>query len=347
LEELLHIAQELKAGRPVPSITIREFLTLFEAKRRGFFVVQNIREKLEGAGLATSPDFEEPGWIETPINFILKTKDPEQPERAETPDMNDTMGSAAAEAGDPQYTFEDTSYRVDQLKVANQKIISVKPDWLINQVVTLMLFRNVSQVPVMPNERDVKGIITWKSIGAKSSFGGTGRYARDFVEEHHEVRSDSSLFKAIPFITTYDYVLVRAPDRRISGIVTSSDLSIEFRDRTEPFLLLSEIENWIRNIIRQRFTPQELSAVFEKTPDNADVSNMTFGEYLLLLQNPDRWTQLRLNIDREIFCERLGVVKEIRNDVMHFKFRTKGEDIDSLREFSSFLATLSRIFKTE
>ena len=344
-EYLAKIAEELKAGHPVPSTTIRNFLTRAEAKRRGFYIVQNIREELKEAGLDTSPDFEEPGWIDTPINFILKTKEPEQPEGVE-PGEDESMeaGDDSASAAQ-QPALEDTSYRVDQLRAANQKVVSVKPDDLINKVVTLMLARNLSQVPVMTTEWNVKGMITWQTITVKDVFGMKGQYARDFVENHHEVGLDSSLFSAIPAIDKYGYVLVKsARDKTICGIVTSSDLSNEFRDRTEPYLLISEIEGWLRSIIGKRFSLDELADVCLPR-QISDVTDMTFGDYKQLLQEPNRWAKLGLNIDRWIFCERLEAVKDIRNDVAHFNFRTRGEDLDSLRDFANFLAKLSRIFQ--
>jgi len=41
---------------------------------------------------------------------------------------------------------------------------------------------------------------------------------------------------------THEYVLIRAADRRICGIVTTSDLGLQFLQLGEPFLLLGEIE---------------------------------------------------------------------------------------------------------
>ena len=229
-----------------------------------------------------------------------------------------------------------------------RKFISVKPDWFINQVVTLMLTHNVSQVPVMTSQWEVKGMLTWQTIAAISVLQGNGRrHAREFLENHHEVSSDSSLFDAVPTINKYGYVLVRARlDKSVCGIVTSSDLSNEFQDRTEPFLLLSQIEGWLRSIIGQRFSQDVLKTVCHPREVNG-VSDMNFGEYRLLLQEPNRWEKLGLNIDRGVFCEQLEGINSIRNDVAHFNFRTRGEDLDSLRGFANFLATLSKIFRKQ
>ncbi len=202
----------------------------------------------------------------------------------------------------------------------------------------------------MTNERDVKGIITWKSIGLKLSLGKSNvSFASDLMEPHKEIRFDDSIFDAIPIIVDSGYVLIRNKDNRISGILTANDLSLQFRKLTEPFLLLSEIENLIRNMIGNRFSKAELASardpVTEARPID-DVSDMTFGEYVRLLQNPDRWDQLSVAVDRKIFCEKLDRIRQIRNDVTHFDPDGITElELYELRDFASFLKQLETIFK--
>jgi hypothetical protein len=55
-------------------------------------------------------------------------------------------------------------------------------------------------------------------------------------------------------IAQHQYVLVQAPGRTITGIVTSTDLSLQFQQLTEPLLLLDEIEQHIRMLIVGKFT---------------------------------------------------------------------------------------------
>ena len=167
------------------------------------------------------------------------------------------------------------------------------------------------------------------------------------MEPHHEMRLDSSLFHAIPIITTNDYVRVRGMDGKISEIVTSGDLSSEFRKLTEPFLLVSEIENWVRNMIQGRFTVADLASVCNPSREIDGVGDLVFGEYIRLLQDPNRWMQLGVHIDRAMFCEQLDLIREIRNDVMHFKLDIKSEDLESLHKFAGFLKTLGQIFRSK
>ncbi len=131
------------------------------------------------------------------------------------------------------------------------------------------------------------------------------------MEPHHEIRSDFSIFDAIPIIVAHDYVLVRGDANKIAGIITSSDLSMQFMALTEPFLLLSEIENLVRNMIADKFTIPEMTTACDPGSSNRDinsVADLTFGEYIRLLQSESRWAKIGLVVDRGIFCRNLDKI---------------------------------------
>jgi hypothetical protein len=87
------------------------------------------------------------------------------------------------------------------------------------------------------------------------------------MDSHQEISATSSLFKAIPIIVQYQYVLIRDKEGRIAGIVTASDLSLQFQQLAEPFLLLGEIENHIRLIIGDKFSAAELANIRDDVKD--------------------------------------------------------------------------------
>ncbi|WP_410054380.1 CBS domain-containing protein, partial [Escherichia coli] len=119
-----------------------------------------------------------------------------------------------------------------------------------------------SQLPVMTSERDVKGVISWESIAPILALTQSeSAVVRDYMKPHREINASDSIFSALPRIIEYAYVLVRSSDQRISGIITTTDLSSQFRQLSEPFLLLSEIENHIRKLIDGKFTKDELVSI--------------------------------------------------------------------------------------
>ncbi len=110
-------------------------------------------------------------------------------------------------------------------------------------------------------------------------------------------------------------------------------------------MLLGEIENHIRRILAAKFTPEELADA--RDPSDAErsvneVADLTFGEYIRLLENPDHWTKLDLPIDRKTLIKELNRVREIRNDVMHFDpDPMPADDLNCLRELVEFLSAVT------
>lgn len=352
-DRVKEVALQLQAKHPSPVVSVREFLGWFGVQRRGYAIVLSIRQALEEAGLRTEPDFES-AFIDSNVSFVM---DPDVATDqkvsilgamsvTESPDI----ASFAASVKPP---FNDATHRVSKLRSANTQLTTVSPDTLLKTAVTLMLMHDYSQLPVMIGERDVKGIISWVSIGTrlaldrKKESSGDDK-VREFMEvDFHEVRSDASLFQVIPTIAQHDYVLVRDANNRITGIVTASDLSLQFQQLTEPFLLLGEIENQIRQIIDDRFSKDEMTSAREPSDAGRVVrtaADLSFGEYLRLLENPARWEKLRLSIDRVTFCAELDEVRRIRNEVMHFDpDGIPSEDLDSLRKMVRFFSGLRAI----
>lgn len=207
-----------------------------------------------------------------------------------------------------------------------------------------MLTNDFSQLPVMTGPRELKGIISWKTIGSRLALKRPCVYAREAMEPAQVVQADESLFGAIARIASHDYVLVQAEDKTFSGIVTASDFNVQFQSLAEPFLLVGEIENGVRRILHQRFTLKELEEAKAPGDDDRTIespSDLTFGEYIRLLEPEKRWKKLGIEIDRVEFLERLNRIREVRNDVMHFD--PDGLDLDDLtflREFAQFLRRL-------
>ena len=49
-----------------------------------------------------------------------------------------------------------------------------------------------------------------------------------------------------------------------------------------------------------------------------DIADLTFGEYVRLLEHPEIWRKLNLKIDRVVLTTLLENVRKVRNEVMHF-----------------------------
>jgi CBS domain-containing protein len=319
-EKLQAIAEQVRKGVSPPRETARSFLLWFGASRRGFRVCRGIKTRLEHYGLRTEPDFQY-AYIDGQIAFLKAS-------------------GQKSQDGSPI----DPTHRIARLASANKAPVAVRPDSTLSQVVTLMLNHDYSQLPVMTSPREVKGMVSWKSVGSRLALKQVCAVARDAMEPARIVDIDDSLFSAIAMIAECDYVLVQAKDRQICGIVTASDLTDQFQKLAEPFLLVGEIENGVRRILYGRFTAEELKQV--KSPDDTErqvegISDLTFGEYVRLIEAEPNWLRLKIEVDRVEFTRSLHVIREIRNDVMHFDPEgLDHEDLQTLRRFAQFLKRL-------
>lgn len=329
------IADALVSGQEVGPITVRDFIWWWYAERRSYLTVWKIRSALQRAGLETSPDFEST-YLDAEIHFKLAIEEVDIDE--------DEEGEVETENS---FSPEDPTYRISKLKAANQIVFSIKPEASLEEVITLMMERDISQIPVMTNERDVKGIVTWQTIGARLALGQAKGEVREFMEKAQISSNSESIFEIINRVVSHDYILVRGDDNRITGIITASDLSIQFRQLSEAFLILSEIENTLRILIERKFTTEDLKTCRDDVDANRDirsVADLNFGEFLRLLQNKERWQKFGLAVDRVRFCESLDRIRQIRNDVMHFDPDGIPEsDLGRLQDFSKFLRKILSI----
>ncbi len=340
------IAETLSQGRAPESISVRELIGWFEALRRGSVINWQIRRSLEQAGLITVPDFES-AHIDGRVQFALPTpvqseappeQQPNEPSQEQDPQQAEPVQLVGGAGVEP-------AYRVSRLLDPRLRLVTIGPDATIEQAATLMLRHDYSQLPVMTNERDVRGVVSWDSIGPAMTLGHPApRFVRECMRPHVEVKDTESLFQVINRIIESSYVLVRDEQRLIKGILTTTDLSQQFQDLAEPFLLIGEIENHIRALIHGRFTQQQLAAARnENDPERKieSVADLTLGEHVRLIENPDNWARLGVRADRAVFIRELDVVRQLRNDVMHFDSdRITEVERASLRNFVQFVHQL-------
>ena len=310
---------------PTPErTTVRQLLWRFGYQKRGDFIVSQIRNRLEHCGLSTDQDLAV-GWIDSAITIHLDS------EASDTPQTHP--------AADP-------THRIGSLEAANNKPLSVHPDSELKAATTIMQLHDYSQLPVMTNERMLSGTISWKSIGSRLSLGRECEFVRDCMDPAHEVDVTTPLFEAIATIAEHGYILVRGSDKTITGIVTGTDLSLQFMQLAGPFIFVGEIEGHLRHLIHGKFTIEQLKAASlpEEGRGIEGSGDLTLGGYCRLLEKTENWNLLGLNIDRKEFVKHLEEVRQIRNDVMHFNpDGLSEEETKKLREIARFFENLVRI----
>ncbi len=378
--KIVFAAGRLKAGHRVNRITVRDFLRHFGTERRGAVKVEGIQRILDALDLRTDPDFAT-AWIDSPMLLRLKSDvDEERPKGSAGGDAEDDlplaeMGedlvlegtpSAVTQAvnqvqdapvsdiaedrgGDNQskISLEDPTFRIGSLPAANKPLVVVGQEDKLANAVTLMLHHDFAQLPVMQGEREVKGMITWKSIATVKAFERQCEAVLHCTVSASIVDSDTTLFDAIPTIVENGYVLVRSrADKKITGIVTSSDLALHFQAQTEPFLLLREVELHLRQLLGEKVTIAEIQDLVGAAAPNLrlqNIADLTFGQYVRLFQHDVVCSKLALKIDFGVLTKMLEKVRIIRNDVMHFD--PDPVDVDDLKTLKLASQFMRQVFE--
>ena len=329
-ERLAEAAERIKrqvgaGAAPEPlRVTVRELLSWSGHSRRGSRWAAETRRLLGQLNLRTEPDIER-SWIDGTIAITLD------------PDADDGI-EAAGEPSDP-------TVRVDEIDAAHRRPSAVTADARLRTATTLMQMNDFSQLPVMNGETDVEGIVSWESIGSRLAMGHDSDIVRDCMDTMvPEVGAKEPLFSAIDVMRRRGYVLVRGEDRRITGIVTWGDVTDQFVGLARPFLIIGEIEGYLRGLVRGKFGAEELRKAlprWRRNQSDADPGDLTLGGYCHLLGDERAWERLGLNLDQEVFVEKVRWVRDLRNDVMHF--RAEGLEpaaMEELEEVANFFRRL-------
>lgn len=293
-EDFLEIVKEIQENRDKEfEMSPRDFLSYFHCEKRTKGNNARIDNFLTNNNLETEPHYSS-AWIDGKIKLKHKA-------RARSKSNNDPI------------------LRINILPSANKPPITINRDSKLSDAITLMMMHNFSQLPVMSNPRSVAGLITWDTIGIGITNGNDSKEVKDFLKSNVVILDlDTPLLMAIKTVINEEIVLVQKKDKTLSGIVTITDISSQFFTLTEPFLLLEKIENLIRLLLDEKFLLEDLKTVCTETDQAEYIDDLTFGQYIRLIQNPENFNKLNLNIERLPFINQLDKIRLIRNDIMHF-----------------------------
>lgn len=309
--------------------------------RRGWRVVEAVNKLLEEHDVLCEPEFGS-AWFYGQIEIKPKPKVGTGKQNNDTEEIDPTPRLSLLKAANLNKIKETGG---------GKGLISVTRDTSLNEAITLMILNDFSQLPILSGQRDVEGVISWKSIGRALALGKKCSTVLDCKDDIVILNYDEPLFEAVKFVLDKDFVLVRQKDKTISGIVTTTDIGEQFISMAEPFLIIEQIENHIRKILDQKFSTEELilqQGYGKKPKEIKSLSDLTFGHYIKIIENPEKFDKLRINIERTLLVNQLDEVRKIRNDVMHFDpDGITNESLDLLRQTVSFLRTLTTTLKSK
>lgn len=251
---------------------------------------------------------------------------------------------------------------VKSLIPEEQELAVASPEMTVAEAIQMMQEHNFSQLPVVAGQA-VLGVFSFRSLAAKLlEMGRISEHFGDlpvdeFMTRFRFVQLSDNWESIVDFLDIDDGVLVGHRDR-LDGILTSMDVLNYLRDIANPFVLLAEIELSLRRIIRACVSENGLrmcvenclAGKYQRNEMPTELSQMTFNDYVQLIGHGRNWPLFEIVFgkgewQRKTTTGRLKEVRNLRNDVFHFKRKLDLEDIGKLTTHREWLQMKIRAFE--
>ncbi|MFU8772740.1 MAG: CBS domain-containing protein, partial [Anaerolineales bacterium] len=134
--------------------------------------------------------------------------------------------------------------------------VSVNKSDPISTALTIMLENDYSQLPVLDDQDQILGMITYKNILRALKY-----YQADLdelvvknaIESADKFDLEDDIFDILPSLLANNAVLITGMGEQLIGIVTNYDTTEYFRKRSEDLMIIEEIELNIRDLIHLTF----------------------------------------------------------------------------------------------
>ncbi|KOT38093.1 hypothetical protein ADK41_16970 [Streptomyces caelestis] len=335
LTEPTKLYEEVRRRGDVEPLTlsIRDFLAVWGVQRRSPASTEQIKNDLRERGLVTVPPFTE-GTLDSRIAVLAGGAEPDESgtsavSRLSSGELTAALHDLAAEITtdaaafvgllDEEAEAQAVAYRVSNLESANRMPECVRVGDTIETATTLMVLRGYSQLPVLDADGRLRGVVSWESIGRARMADPTAGLQAATVRGQEADGSDD-LLDWIGTIQQSGHVVVRDHDHKVCGLITASDLTVQFGTRVRPFVLVEEIEQRLRRVVDRCIPLERIRATVPRgrAAQVRSAANLTFGAYKHLLRVPENWAALGWGIDQEHFLAALEECRTFRNDLMHF-----------------------------
>ncbi len=256
-------------------------------------------------------------------------------------------------------------YSVEHLLEDQGNVVVIQKTDTITTALDLMVENDFSQLPVVDENGQLLGMVTYESIM---------RAARSFdtkldklsipdamVNVPFHYREDD-LFDLLDELKVTNAVVIVEPKRYVVGIVTSYDASRFLRNRTEDLMHVEDIEFIIKELIKRTYANQRVNRLEATAADTSvqrskqsgsknvkPFEELNLGDYINLLMSKDIWKFCAsiLNIEKESLYELLVRVRQTRNDLAHFRSEISPRSRDELKYCANWLRSRYQEYEKE
>ncbi len=217
----------------------------------------------------------------------------------------------------------------------------------VGQALRLMTENRFGQLPVVDEAGALLGMVSQQGIlGLYFHTGGNAPLLD--LPVHHVMEPaltldvGDTLYKAVDRLTAPGaYAAVVVKGTRPVAILTGKDMTNFFRSLFEGIILVEEIELLLRDHVARAF-PDKVSlnaaaiATFGPDPENPqwarrNPNKLSFGDQVWLMVDDDNWPRFEAVLGpRSVFSTLMERVRQVRNQLMHFKGQLDPLEHDAL-----------------
>ena len=249
-------------------------------------------------------------------------------------------------------------HMVNRILPEDQSVRSVPPDTTAKIALGLMQEHGFSQLPVV-EKNSVLGMFSYRAFALEVANSDpkldvNSLPVEDFLEHDKPeyARLSDEFRELISTLDEKDSVVVSGPEDLIA-ILTPMDVLRYLYSVANGFVLIEEIEVTLRALIREALPDPEtfsacvamsLSLKYKDDKLPQCVEDMTFEEYIGLLRDGRNWQHFHpvFGSTRDRVRGKLEPIRNLRNDVFHFRRELSAEDHQQLSACRDWLYRCSR-----
>ena len=247
-------------------------------------------------------------------------------------------------------------HRINRLLPEEQEIIRIPPGMRASEALKLMQERAYTQLPVVEGD-EVLGVFSYRSFSLGVVLMKSGREmpgdlpVEEFIETPAFALISDEFSELFDRLDKLDAVLIGSQER-LQGIVTAMDVLLYLYKVASPFVLLAEIELALRALIECAVDETELvecisvslSERYKQDDLPTCLQEMSFNDYVQLVVDTRNWPKFQWSFggSRERVNARLAPVRELRNEIFHFRREITGEDHQNISDCRNWLLMRTR-----
>lgn len=245
-------------------------------------------------------------------------------------------------------------YPVERLLPSFGKVITVTHQETVRDALTKMVTNDFSQLPIVDENGHLTGMISEQSISRTYYHVSEQVSLFDLTVDHCQIKAitltlETDIFEALDHLQNTNAIVVIEGKKPV-GILTFFDATHFFRELTEGLILVEDIETTLRKYIEavcdnDTKMNQALINAFGKDDKDEQLprrnyEDMSFYHHIQFIITGKNWPLFESSFKpRTLFEHLMGKVREIRNQLMHFRGEISTIDFDALERSREWLVS--------